>query len=130
MAERSNAPRCKAGRSPTLCIIMIWHTYILQSIKNRHFYIGHTSNIQKRLLRHNRGGNVSTKNGRPWFLAHQEEYLNKSDAIKREIQIKKYKGGQAFKNLMKHAWVAERSNALDCKSSGLRPSGVQIPPHA
>ena len=87
---------------------MIWHTYILQSIKIDILYWAYIE-YPKRLLRHNRGGNVSTKNGRPWFLAHQEEYLNKSDAIKREIQIKKYKGGQAFKNLMKHAWVAERS---------------------
>lgn len=79
----------------------MWYVYILQSIKNNRFYIGYTSNIEYRLFRHNDGSNRSTKAGRPWCLIYQENYPSKSDAIKREKQVKSYKGGEAFQKLIK-----------------------------
>ncbi len=64
------------------------------------YYIGVTSDIIKRLEYHNSGANRSTKNKGPWVLIYQEEYADKSDAWKRERQIKSYKGGNAFKKLL------------------------------
>ena len=83
------------------------YIYILQSLNNNRFYTGYTSDMNKRVSRHNGGGNLSTRSGRPWELVYFEKYPNKIDAMRRERQIKKYKGGSAFKKLIKHAWVAE-----------------------
>jgi len=75
--------------------------YILRSRKSNRYYIGHTSNIEDRLRTHNAGKVKSTKAYVPWELVYAEEYLSKSEAFKREMQIKKYKSGEAFKSLLK-----------------------------
>ena len=41
--------------------IMFYYVYVLQSVKNRELYIGHTINLRERLQEHNRGLNFSTK---------------------------------------------------------------------
>ncbi|PIY92779.1 MAG: endonuclease, partial [Candidatus Magasanikbacteria bacterium CG_4_10_14_0_8_um_filter_42_12] len=42
----------------------------------------------------------STKSGVPWKLVYTELFNTKSDAYKREMQIKSYKGGNAFRELL------------------------------
>jgi len=79
---------------------IMYFVYILKSLKNNRQYIGHTSNISERLSAHNRGSNRSTKNGRPWKLIYTETYDEKIIAARREREIKSYKGGDAFKNLL------------------------------
>ncbi|MFA6909451.1 MAG: GIY-YIG nuclease family protein [Patescibacteria group bacterium] len=74
--------------------------YILQNTKTNRFYIGHTFNLVDRLRRHNRGRNISTKGDGQWILQHKEEFPTKQEAYKREMQIKSYKGGEAFKKLI------------------------------
>ncbi len=75
--------------------------YILKSGKDGGYYIGYTSDIEKRLVWHNEGKNVSTKYRRPLKLVHSEEFLTKKDAMQRERKIKSYKGGNEFKKLIK-----------------------------
>ncbi len=78
----------------------MYKVYILKSqIYSRH-YIGHTDNINNRLIRHNKGYVKSTKNYRPWNILYTEEFKTKQEACKRELQIKSYKGGEAFKKLI------------------------------
>ncbi|PWB38691.1 MAG: endonuclease [Parcubacteria group bacterium] len=74
--------------------------YILKSIKFDAYYTGHCQNMHQRLLRHNKGLVKSTKRYAPWKLVHQEDFTTKNDAYRREMQIKSYKGGQAFKKLI------------------------------
>ena len=74
--------------------------YIIQSGQHGRYYIGSTSDLEERLTRHNRGRNKSTKSGIPWKLVYAEEFLTQQDAYRHEMQIKSYKGGQAFKNLI------------------------------
>ena len=64
------------------------------------YYIGHTKNLDKRLKRHNNGLVRATKSGRPWKVIYVEEYKTKQEAYRRELQIKSYKGGEAFKRLI------------------------------
>jgi len=78
----------------------MFYVYILKSTITDKFYIGSTSDLEKRLKAHNSGSNRSTKNSRPWVRLYEETYNNKPDAIKRELQIKRYKGGVAFKKLI------------------------------
>ena len=80
----------------------MYFTYILQSLKNERFYVGYTSNIVERFNAHNRGSTHSTKSGKPWKIVHIETYDNKIIAMKREKEIKSYKGGIAFKNLLEN----------------------------
>jgi putative endonuclease len=74
--------------------------YILQSLKNRRYYIGHTNNIDSRLERHNKGLVRSTKSFIPWKIIYTEKYNTKSEAYRRELEIKSYKGGIKFKKLL------------------------------
>ena len=85
---------------------MIFFVYILQSMKDKRYYIGYTSNLERRLIFHNNGLNTSTKNRRPLKLVYFEEVLSKSEAIKRERKIKSYKGGNEFKKLINNGGVA------------------------
>jgi putative endonuclease len=78
----------------------MYHVYILKSIASGHHYIGHTNDLVERIERHNGGRVHSTKNGRPWKIVLTEKYETKSEAAKREMEIKKYKGGILFKRLI------------------------------
>lgn len=75
--------------------------YILQSLKDNKYYIGYTSNLEARLSDHFNGKTKSLKGRLPVNLVYTEVFSTKSDAIKREKQIKAYKGGDAFKKLLK-----------------------------
>ena len=67
--------------------------YVLYSEKHNKIYIGYTSNIEQRLLSHNE---LETKGFtlryRPWKLIYTEVFLKKSEAMKREKQLKTAKG--------------------------------------
>jgi len=52
------------------------------------------------LVEHNRGKCNATKNRGPWLVRYTENFSNRDDAYRRERQIKKYKGGRAFKSLI------------------------------
>jgi putative endonuclease len=74
----------------------MYDVYILKSkIKDR-YYIGHTNNLEKRLIEHNSGKTKSTKAYLPWEVIHTESYKTKSEAFKRELEIKSYKSGIKF----------------------------------
>lgn len=65
-----------------------YYIYILKCADNT-FYIGSTNNVDKRLATHNAGkGAKYTKNRLPVKLLYFEEHLNKSEALKREYELK------------------------------------------
>lgn len=84
----------------------MYYVYILKSIIANRFYTGHTEILEKRLAEHNSGKVRSTKAYAPWQIVYTEKYPTKSDAYKREIQIKSYKQGAAFIKLVgdKERW--------------------------
>ena len=69
----------------------MFYIYILQSETTTKFYIGSTSNIEDRLIRHNGGRSKATKTGIPWKLVYTEEFETRSEAIRRELEIKSWK---------------------------------------
>jgi len=79
---------------------MKYLTYILYSNKTNKYYIGYTSNIETRLEKHNLGGTTSTRSGRPCKLMYFETFDNKTDAIKRENEIKKKKSRKYIEYLI------------------------------
>ena len=63
--------------------------YILFSKTRSRYYVGQTSDIVKRLERHNQGKVPSTKTGTPWDLVLQIEVSSRSEAMLLENKIKK-----------------------------------------
>jgi putative endonuclease len=79
----------------------MYFVYILFSESHQRYYVGHSDNVEKRLSDHNKGKVRSTKAFKPWIVVYSESYNTKSEAYRREMQIKSYKSGEAFKKLIK-----------------------------
>ena len=79
----------------------MYEVYILESLNklNRH-YVGHTSDLNVRLQRHNEGLVRSTKAYAPWKIIHTEFFESRSEAYKREMQIKSMKSIEYIKSLI------------------------------
>ena len=75
--------------------------YILKSQKNGKFYIGSTNDLVRRIAEHNRGQTKSTKRKGIWKIIYTEDYDTALGAKRRERLIKSYKGGNAFKKLLR-----------------------------
>ena len=80
---------------------MICYLYILKSKINERFYIGTTANLEGRIKRHNEGRSKSTKSGRPWEVVYLEEFDNRSEALARERQLKRWKNRDRIEDLVK-----------------------------
>ncbi len=66
-------------------------TYILSSaIKNR-YYIGFTSNLEERIIRHNQKSKGFTGNVNDWKVVYMKKYKTKELVQQRELQIKSWK---------------------------------------
>jgi putative endonuclease len=75
--------------------------YVLFSEKFRKIYIGYSSAFEIRLLSHNHLGTKGfTRRYRPWIVLHLEDYINKTDAILREKQLKSGQGRAWIWNLI------------------------------
>ncbi|MBD3346357.1 MAG: GIY-YIG nuclease family protein [Chitinivibrionales bacterium] len=78
--------------------------YILYSCSTDKYYIGHTQNLEARIQSHNDSdislGKYTRKNG-PWELVYKEDSFNtRSEAIKRERQIKSWKSRKQIERLV------------------------------
>lgn len=82
---------------------MKFFTYILHNATIDRFYIGYTSNLDNRIREHNKQKH-STKFTRKqigsWELKHSEEFDSRTDAIRREKEIKGWKSKVKIKDLI------------------------------
>ncbi len=63
--------------------------------------MGHTAKYPKeRLKDHNLGSNKWTRVNKPFKLVYQENYINKSEAIKRENFLKSGQGRKYLNNII------------------------------
>lgn len=67
---------------------MAYSVYILQSQSTGRYYVGQTTDIARRLKEHNSGEVGSTSPHVPWDLMYREEFSTRSEAVRRERQIK------------------------------------------
>jgi putative endonuclease len=74
--------------------------YIIFSESIDRYYIGQTNNLENRLYRHGNSGSKSTKKAKDWLLVYKEIYLDRSTAIKRELEIKSKKSRTFIKQLI------------------------------
>ena len=80
---------------------MFYYVYILQSQKDKSFYIGYTSNLKKRFRDHNNGESQSTKPFRPYKLIFYEAFLSRIDAKNREEYLKGGYGRKTIKGMLR-----------------------------
>jgi putative endonuclease len=66
--------------------------YILESLRDKWTYTGHTKNLQYRLKLHNSGKMKSTRAHAPFRLAYTEEHKNRSEAMQKERFLKSGRG--------------------------------------
>ncbi len=79
----------------------MYYTYVLQSEKDRNFYVGFTKDLKQRFDQHNKGIVESTKGRRPFKLIYYEACLNRNDATNREKYSKSYHGRMFVKKRLK-----------------------------
>ena len=69
---------------------MSFFVYIIGSIQpRRRTYVGWTTDIRKRIKAHNTSKGAKFTRGSQWKLLYKEKFETKSEAMKREIQLKK-----------------------------------------
>ena len=78
-----------------------YYVYILFSLRDKKLYTGFTTNLKDRLFRHTRGEVKSTANRRPLRLIHYEHFINKEDAMAREVFLKSGFGRSNLKSALK-----------------------------
>lgn len=84
----------------------MFYFYILYNPTIDKYYIGYTSNLEKRLIEHNKSSHKSkfTRN-QPgsWSLVYFEEFVSKSLAMKREKEVKSWKNKIRVKELVEQS---------------------------
>ena len=73
-----------------------YFVYVLWSASGRKFYIGISEDPAARLLQHNSGISRWTARHLPWEIVHVQRHENYSEARKRELLLKRQKGGMGF----------------------------------
>ena len=74
--------------------------YILQSESTGRFYIGSTTDLDRRLRDHAAGNTITTKGRGAWRLAYREDFPSLSAARHRERQIKSWKSRRSIAQLI------------------------------
>ena len=82
----------------------MYYIYILKCADNT-LYVGSTNDLEGRVYRHNNSkyGAHYTKTRRPVTLVYNEQFDTKSEALKREIEIKSWKRQKKLDLFMKKA---------------------------
>ena len=70
---------------------MSYYVYMIKTVGNRYdkTYVGYTFNLRNRLQKHNSGKGAKSTKGHKWKVIYKKKFLNKSDALKYEYEIKK-----------------------------------------
>jgi len=79
--------------------------YAICSKSNKKIYIGQTMDIEMRLKQHNEEGNnhvgkYTKQNKGPWKLIYTESHNTRSEALKREKQLKSFRGREFIRKLI------------------------------
>ncbi len=80
----------------------MWHyVYVLQSLKDKKFYTGYTTNLKSRFEAHIKSRVESTRKRGLLKLIYSETCCNKKDALHREKYLKTHHGKQFLHKRLK-----------------------------
>ena len=92
---------CEAPQLRGFFYCMRFHIYILFSEYKNKFYIGYTSDeLSERIRKHNSNHRGFTGGIGDWELKYSEAYFTKTEAIKREKEIKNWKSRKMIEMLI------------------------------
>ncbi len=95
MVEHSAVNRRVPGSSPGRGAKPLFYVYVIQNQRGE-IYIGHTSDLERRLAQHNdpdyRGTLHTKRHPGPWRLVRQESFATRREAMERERQLKSSRG--------------------------------------
>lgn len=80
----------------------MFYVYVLRSDKDAKMYTGFTSDLKKRLVKHNTGKVFSTKSRLPVHCIYTEICLNEYDAKQRERYLKAGTGKKFLKTRLRY----------------------------
>ena len=84
----------------------MWVAYVLQSLKDRGFYVGMSSSVERRLKEHNAGYNRSTRSRVPFELIYVQRCDSRLEARKREKFLKSGAGREFLRvGRLQNDWV-------------------------
>ena len=75
----------------------MWFAYALRSGSDGGFYVGMTSDIERRVKEHNSGSNRSTRSRVPFTLFYSEQCASPREAREREKYLKSGQGRDFLK---------------------------------
>lgn len=78
----------------------MYFVYILQSLKDLSYYVGQCEDLDHRMSKHSDGQSKYTSGKRPLLLRYFEIYNSRTEALKREHQIKKMKSRKYIESLI------------------------------
>ncbi|WP_295986747.1 GIY-YIG nuclease family protein [uncultured Algibacter sp.] len=79
---------------------MKYYVYILYLASLNKYYVGSTEDVYSRLEKHLQNQKGFTGKAKDWVLKYTETYSSKSECIKREFQIKKWKSRKMIESLV------------------------------
>ena len=74
--------------------------YILQSLRDFSFYVGQCNDLDRSMSKHFDGLSKYTASKRPWRLVYFEMVSSRTDALKREKEIKSKKSRKYIEQLI------------------------------
>ena len=79
----------------------MYTVYVLYSKQHDKIYIGYTSDMEARFRSHNELSNKGwSKKYRPWTLVYTEEFTDKREAMRREKELKSYRGREYIRKVI------------------------------
>ena len=69
----------------------MFYCYILYSLKLDRYYVGHTQDIDLRLIQHNSGISAFTAKADDWTIVYKQAFETREPARARENEIKRKK---------------------------------------
>ncbi len=88
----------------------MFYVYLLQSEKDDGYYIGYTSEPERRLVEHQNGLVESTRHRRPVRMIYVEGYVEEHVARERERSLKNF--GSAYTALIKRLTKKEQGGLV------------------
>jgi putative endonuclease len=68
-------------------------------------YVGWTTDLERRLARHNAGTGAKFTRGRRWVLLYAERHADKREAMRREWHLKR---DRTFRAALRAVWLSPR----------------------
>jgi putative endonuclease len=104
---------------------MPYSVYVLQNSTGQ-LYVGSTGEIERRLQEHQRGLARWTASRGPWQLVHREEFSTRSEAMKRERQLKAGQGRQWLRSTLNGRASPPQAEALSREPILCMPYSVYV----